>query len=110
MAAKSTHRIILVLGQCRECLHRWKYSLPRLVGGSSSLKLGAQGGTALFVFQQIEDPPGPFSSARGRRWFTLNRRGAVLSYPTWLKVFDLCLITRQSHLSDEICAISNDVF
>jgi hypothetical protein len=76
-----------------------------------ALKLAAQAGTALFVFQRIESPPRPFALGEGPPVIYTEPAGqSCASFPTWLQVFDLCLITRQPHLSDEVCRVPNEVF
>jgi hypothetical protein len=76
-----------------------------------ALGLAAQAGTALFVFQRIESPPRPFILGAGPPViYTKPVDRSCADYPTWLQVFDLCLITRQPHLSDEVCRVPNEVF
>jgi hypothetical protein len=76
-----------------------------------ALKLAAQAGTALYVFQHIEDPPRAWVLGEGPPVvYTETAGSSCAAFHTWRKVFDLCLITRQKHLSDELCHIPNNIF
>jgi hypothetical protein len=76
-----------------------------------TLKLAAQAGTALFMFQQIENPPRPFVLGEGPPVVYSQPAGSSSAdLFTWRKVFNLCVITRQVELSNELCRVSNEVF
>lgn len=76
-----------------------------------ALRLAAQAGTALYVFQRIEDPPRPFVLGEGPAVVYTKPAGASCAdFLTWIHVFHLCLVTRQRHLSDEVCRVPDDVF
>lgn len=76
-----------------------------------ALRLAAQAGTALFVFQQIDSPPRSFVLGEGPPvTYTKPAGRSCASFYTWMKVFHLCLITRESPLSDEVCRVPNEVF
>ncbi len=76
-----------------------------------ALTLAAQAGAALFVFQQIDNPPRPFVLGEGSPVvYTEPAQSSCAAFPMWIQVFNLCLISRQPHLSDEVCRISNDIF
>ena len=84
---------------------------PNALEVGKALKLAAQAGTALFVLQRIEEPPRPFVLG----WwppvtYTQPTSNNCASFPTWMQVFNLCLITRESNLSDELCRVPNEVF
>lgn len=76
-----------------------------------ALRLATQGGTALFMFQRIEDPPRPLILGEGPPViYTEPVDRSSADFPTWIEVFYLCLITRESKLSDEVCRVPNEVF
>jgi hypothetical protein len=76
-----------------------------------ALTLAAQAGAALFLFQHIEDPPRPFVLGEGPPVVYVQPAGSSsAAFFNWMTVFYLCLITRQTHLTDEVCRVPNDVF
>jgi hypothetical protein len=76
-----------------------------------ALRLGAQAGTAIFLFQQIEDPPRPFVLGEGPPVvYTKPVPAGSADDGTWMRTFDLCLIAREAGLLDELCRVPNEVF
>jgi hypothetical protein len=78
---------------------------------SHALRLGAQAGTAIFLFQRIEDPPRSFVLGEGPPVvYTKSAGTSSADDGTWMQTFHLYLITREAGLSDELCRVPHEVF
>jgi hypothetical protein len=76
-----------------------------------ALRLGAQAGSAIFLFQRIEDPPRSFVLGEGPPVvYTKSAGTSSADDGVWMQTFHLCLITREARLSDELCRVPHEVF